>query len=222
MTQIVKDTVSNQVHRHLRSKIVQGEYEEGARLVEEDIASELGVSRTPVREALWQLRSFDLVRPLGKSGYEVVNVQRELSEILDIRAALEAHAVRKAAAVIADDELDRLDGLCARMEKADFSDSASRAKLNRSFHDALISAAGNARLSRLVAEYHEYFDLAQPIFDKKDLRDTQRQHREIVQALREHNPDRAAERVTRHIRDAAKLLDRVLESRRKSESKSKS
>lgn len=209
---ISKDTVSNQVHRYLRSAIIQGKYAAGERLIEEEIATELGVSRTPVREALWNLRSFDLIRPLGKSGYEVVNIQRELSEILDIRAALEAHAARKAASIISIAELDHMEDLCAQMEDCDLHAHAERAKLNRSFHEAIISASGNARMWRLVAEYQEYFELAQPMFGRSDVLDTQRQHRNIVQALHERDPDKAAREVTEHIRDAAKLLSRSFQS----------
>jgi DNA-binding GntR family transcriptional regulator len=102
---IVKNKISDQVQRYLRGKIVKGEIPEGARLVEVEISAELGVSRTPVREALWHLSSMHLVRRLANGGYEVGNVRRELVDILDIRAALECHAARKAAEAIDDAQI---------------------------------------------------------------------------------------------------------------------
>ena len=206
MSLIVKNKVSEQVQNYLRGKIVQGEIAEGTRLVEVDIATELGVSRTPVREALWHLRSMDLVRPLEKGGFEVSNVRRELVDILDIRAALEAHAARKAASSINADQIAEMTDICQRMEKLPFDQYRPRAELNRLFHEALIRAAGNPRLSRLVGEYHDYFDAAQPLFDKALLKKTQREHREILSALKNRDPDGASEAVKKHILGAAQFI----------------
>jgi DNA-binding GntR family transcriptional regulator len=206
MNQIIRDRVSDQVHRYLRDKIIDGEFIEGKRLVELDIAAELGVSRTPVREALWQLKSMDLIRSVGASGYEVTNVKQELLNILDIRAALEAHAVRRAAGVIGRDQLARIAQLCDNMEQLPFEASDKRAKLNRRFHEELIRASGNERLLRLVSDYQEYFSVAQPLFDKKFIVGTQCEHRAILDALNERDGDKAAELIIRHILGAAKFL----------------
>jgi DNA-binding GntR family transcriptional regulator len=215
MTHIVRDRVSSQVHRYLRDKIVQGEYSEGTRLVEVDVASELGVSRTPVREALWQLRSMDLVRQAGTGGYEVTDVRRELANILEIRAALEAHAVRRAVERISEAELGELAQVCARMERLPFARSEDRAALNREFHEALVRAAGNERLLRMVTDYQSYFVVAQPLFDAPFIRRTQREHREIVDSLAARDADRASRLVTEHVLGAAEFLTRKYESQGK-------
>jgi DNA-binding GntR family transcriptional regulator len=211
MTHIVRDRVSSQVHRYLRDRIVQGELPEGTRLVEVEIASELKVSRTPVREALWQLRSMELVRQAGNGGYEVADVRRELVNILDIRAALEAHAVRRAAERISDAELAGLAQTCARMERLPFSEFEERAALNREFHEALVGAAGNERLLRMVTDYQSYFVVAQPLFDAAFIRRTQREHRQIVDALAARDGERAAALVGEHVLGAADFLNRKRE-----------
>lgn len=208
MTQIVKDRVSAQVHRLLRGKIMQGDLAEGTRLIEVDIASQLGVSRTPVREALLQLRAMDLVRPLGSGGYEVADVRKELVDILDIRAALEAHAVRKAASRIADEQIAYIATLCDQMEKLPFKATERRGEINRLFHEALIMACGNSRLGRLVSEYQDYFDVAQPLFDRDYLQRTQREHRLILNALKARDGERAAQLVAEHIAGAAEILSK--------------
>jgi DNA-binding GntR family transcriptional regulator len=205
-TQIIKDRVSAQVHRLLRGKIMQGDLAEGTRLIEVDIASELGVSRTPVREALLQLRAMDLVRPLGNGGYEVADVRKELVDILEIRAALEAHAVRKAASRIEDAQIAHLATLCDRMEKLPFKATARRGEINRLFHEALIMACGNSRLGRLVSEYQDYFDVAQGLFDRNYVKRTEREHRLILNALMARDGERAAQLVTQHIAGAAEIL----------------
>ena len=205
MNQIVRDRVSAQVHRYLRDKIIDGEFSEGKRLVELDIAAELGVSRTPVREALWQLRSMNLIRSIG-TGYEVTNVKRELLEILDIRAALEAHAVRRAATAIDNAQISRISEICTEMEALAFDAVAKRGELNRLFHEELVKASGNERLLNMVSDYQGYFTVAQPLFDKKFITKTQREHRDILAALKERNGDQAAQLIVEHVLGAAEFL----------------
>lgn len=205
MNQIVRDRVSAQVHRYLRDKIIDGEFSEGKRLVELDIAAELGVSRTPVREALWQLRSMNLIRSIG-TGYEVTNVKRELLEILDIRAALEAHAVRRAATAIDNAQISRISEICTEMEALAFDAVAKRGELNRLFHEELVKASGNERLLNMVSDYQGYFTVAQPLFDKKFITKTQREHRDILAALKERDGDQAAQLIVEHVLGAAEFL----------------
>lgn len=207
MSQIVRDRVSDQVHRYLRNKIIDGELVEGQRLVEVEIAAELGVSRTPVREALWHLKSMDLIRAVGTGGYEVTNVKQELLNILDIRAALEAHAVRRAAIDISEDQLARLADICDQMEHLAFDATDKRAELNHRFHEDLIRASGNERLLRLVGDYQEYFSVAQPLFDQNFIAGTQREHRAILASLYKRDGDAAAILITEHILGAAKFLE---------------
>jgi DNA-binding GntR family transcriptional regulator len=205
MNQIVRDRVSAQVHRYLRDKIIDGEFSEGKRLVELDIAAELGVSRTPVREALWQLRSMNLIRSIG-TGYEVTNVKRELLEILDIRAALEAHAVRRAATAIDNTQISRISEICTEMEALAFDAVAKRGELNRLFHEELVKASGNERLLNMVSDYQGYFTVAQPLFDKKFITKTQREHRDILAALKERDGGKAAQLIVEHVLGAAEFL----------------
>lgn len=205
MNQIVRDRVSAQVHRYLRDKIIDGEFSEGKRLVELDIAAELGVSRTPVREALWQLRSMNLIRSIG-TGYEVTNVKRELLEILDIRAALEAHAVRRAATAIDNAQISRISEICTEMEALAFDAVAKRGELNRLFHEELVKASGNERLLNMVSDYQGYFTVAQPLFDKKFITKTQREHRDILAALKERDGGKAAQLIVEHVLGAAEFL----------------
>ena len=206
MTLIVRERVSSQVQRYLRDKIIQGELQEGMRLIEADIAAELSVSRTPVREALVLLQSKDLVRALDGGGYEVRDFRRELMDILDVRVALESHAARRAVDRADGALIAQLNGICGAMEALSAEAVDRRAKLNREFHETLVGAAGNPRLLGIVNDYQEYFSAAQKLFDPEYITRTQREHREIVKALERHDAEGAARTVAAHIAGAGAII----------------
>jgi DNA-binding GntR family transcriptional regulator len=206
MTVIVRERVSMQVERHLRNKIAQGSLPAGSRLIEEEIAAELNVSRTPVREALVLLQGKDMIRPVKSGGFEVRDFRRELLDMLDVRIALETHAVRKIAKRANDGLLRELKSLCAAMEALPRKAVEDRAKLNRKFHELLIGAAGNPRLVRIVNDYQEYFSAAQRLFDPKFIERTEREHREIVAALEAGDANKVARAVAEHIEGAGEFI----------------
>lgn len=206
MSLILRERVSSQVQRYLRDKIIQGELREGMRLIEEDIAAELSVSRTPVREALVLLQSKDLVRALKGGGYEVRDFRRELIDILDVRVALETHAVRKMVPRVNAELLNRMKAVCDSMEALRPEANEQRAKLNRSFHEMLVGGAENPRLVRIVNDYQEYFSAAQKLFDPKFIKRSEREHRAIVAALESRDVETAVRVVAEHIAGAGKHI----------------
>jgi DNA-binding GntR family transcriptional regulator len=206
MTVIVRERVSMQVERHLRNKIAQGALPAGSRLIEEEIAAELNVSRTPVREALVLLQGKDLVRAVKGGGYEVRDFRRELLDMLDVRIALETHAVRKIAKRANNGLVTELKSICKAMEALPRRAVEDRAALNRKFHELLIGAAGNPRLVRIVNDYQEYFAAAQRLFDPKFIERTEREHREIVAALAAGDPNKVARAVAEHIEGAGEFI----------------
>jgi DNA-binding GntR family transcriptional regulator len=206
MTVIVRERVSMQVERHLRNKIAQGALPAGSRLIEEEIAAELNVSRTPVREALVLLQGKDLVRSVKGGGYEVRDFRRELLDMLDVRIALETHAVRKIAKRANNGLVTELKSICKAMEALPRRAVEDRAALNRKFHELLIGAAGNPRLVRIVNDYQEYFAAAQRLFDPKFIERTEREHREIVAALAAGDPNKVARAVAEHIEGAGEFI----------------
>lgn len=199
---ITRESVASQVQRHLRNRILLGEYPEGTRLIETELAAELQVSRTPVREALVSLQGKDLVQALKTGGYVVCDLRAELVDILELRTALETYAVRKAVPRITDSEIDAIEALCDQMEAVSPKRIAERAELNRKFHEALVGAAGNRRLVKLVGEYQDYFAVAQPLFDPEFSRQTQQEHRDIVAALRRRDVSAAGRLIEEHINHA--------------------
>lgn len=205
---ISREPVFSQVHRHLRDRILRNEFPEGTRLVETSLAAEFKVSRTPVREALILLQGQDLVFALENGGFVVCSVRQQLLDILDIRVALETHAVSKAAARIREEELAELDRICDEMEALPSGAWERRAELNRAFHETLITAAHNQRLVKMVNDYQDYFRTAQPLFDPDAIRQTQIEHRDITEALRRHDADEALHLVAAHISHAGQHIMR--------------
>lgn len=202
-TVIARERVFSQVHRYIRDKILRGEYPEGTRLIETSIAAELNISRTPVREALVLLGGSGLVGILENGGFVVCDVYQQLIDILDIRVALETHAVAKAVLHISDEDVASLERLCIEMEGTAPAEIDRRAELNRKFHETLVGASHNQRLIKMIGDYQDYFRIAQPLFvDPEALRRTQAEHRGIMEAIRRHDVDLAPCLVSEHIRNA--------------------
>lgn len=209
---IARERVFSQVHRYLRDKILRGEYPQGARLIETDIAAELNVSRTPVREALVLLQGQDLLATPESGGFVVADPRQQLSDILDIRVALETHAVVKAAQRIDGKEIALLDKICDEMEALRVDDVARRAELNRRFHETLVGAAHNQRLVKMVGNYQHYFHVIQPLYDAEMICKTQSEHRAITNALRHRDIAKATRLVAEHITSSGELIARKFAS----------
>ncbi len=152
--------------RCLREKIGRGELPPGARLGEIALAQELGISRTPVREAINQLASEGLVELTPHAGAFVRRPSREeIAEIYELREVLESHAAAKAA--VAPDRATKAQGLddaCRRLRELRKSVKGKKAELtpeqrqeqiaaDLDFHFTLLALAGNRRLERMIREF---------------------------------------------------------------------
>src|SRR5439155_5688707 len=133
-------------------------FQVGDRLVETDLADMLGVSRTPVREALSKLEAEGLLEPLPTGGVAVRDLRAELAEIYGLRQRLEGYAAGLAASRIAEPELAALEEACERALAAlDTASLEARAELNNAFHRRLVEASHSPRLIRLTNDYRDYF-----------------------------------------------------------------
>jgi DNA-binding GntR family transcriptional regulator len=133
----------------LRRAILEGALPGGTRLRQADIAARLGISTTPLREALRELASEGLVRLDAHRGATVVELdQSEIEEIYDLRKLLEPAALRRAAERITPDEITRARALCDRMRIE--TDPTVWAELNTAFHDVIIQASHSPRLVDII------------------------------------------------------------------------
>lgn len=139
------------VYERLRDEIVSGCLAADTPLVQEQVAERLGVSRTPVRDALNRLAHESLVTWLPGSGYLVNALQPDdIAEVYQVRQSLETLALRLACGNHNQAQLTRLTAVIEDMAAADPSDAAAQFELNRTFHMSLIEPCGNALLLRMI------------------------------------------------------------------------
>ncbi|MEO3784762.1 GntR family transcriptional regulator [Actinocorallia sp. B10E7] len=195
----------------VRQMILSGEVSPGDRLGESELAETLGLSRTPVREALQRLGADGLVEVLPHRGARVVAwTPADLTEIFELRSLLEPYAAARAARVGLDaSALAELRGLCADMEEAAArKDMAEVARLNSRFHAVVIDASGNSRLPGMLASvmhaplilgtFHRY--------EPATMARSMGHHREVVDAIAARDPEWAASVMRSHVRAAAATL----------------
>lgn len=147
-----------QVYQVLRKAILSEEIKPGEKLVERKIAMKLGVSRTPVREALRMLETEGLVKHIPRRGVVVTRLSpQEAWEIYQIRSVLEGLAARLAAEWITEEEIEHIEGLIKEMEKAvEAKDLAYLNELNSRFNDAIYGAARSPRLKQMISNLYDY------------------------------------------------------------------
>lgn len=203
----------DRVYASLRGGILDGTYPEGARLGEVELAESLGVSRTPVREALRRLGSEGLVETLPNKGARVRTWStRELEGIFDLRALLEGHAAALAAPRISDADLAVIADLVARMEAATADGRAPDydliTDLNGRFHTAVTAAAGNPLLPEVVRSLVHVPIVVRTfrLYSPERLRRSMRQHRELLDALTAHDASWAEAVMRTHILSARPVL----------------
>jgi DNA-binding GntR family transcriptional regulator len=169
----------------------------------------LGVSRTPVREALSKLEVDGLVDLLPTGGVVVRNIEDELVEIYGLRQRVEGYAAHLAAQRITADELAALEDVCsAALAAVDRKGLKERAELNNTFHRRLTEASHSPRLIRLTDSYREYFLNARflRLYDRAAAVKQHRQHSEILEAVRQHRGDRAERLVAEHFQSAVAVI----------------
>lgn len=192
----------------IRKAIVQGELQAGDQLREQELAERLGVSRTPVREALNLLSAEGLVvLERYRGGHVARFTEDDVYEIWKLRAQLEGYAAGRAATRITEAQLERMVALQVEMERvferSGWYDSVLEFdELNSEFHAVVAEAADSPRLEGIL---HHSLDFpaavlrqyAEPLDDRT--RRTFRQHRELIDALRMRNPDWAEAQMSAHL-----------------------
>lgn len=212
----------------IRERILCGDLRPGFVLSESALAKDLGVSRTPVGEALRELAAIGLVEQVPRYGTVVRRIDRgEIVELYEVREALEPYAVALAVKRIASEDIERLQKLCDRLEAFETEMmKAGRATLegqrlrnflatDMAFHALLIHAAGNRRIARLVRDSHvmtQLFGTQRLVHDHDIISEVCRFHVRILTAVRRGDAEAARTVAAEHIRTSLahtlKNLDR--------------
>ncbi|MHB1419334.1 MAG: GntR family transcriptional regulator [Bacillota bacterium] len=207
------------VFETLREAIINGQLRPGERLMEVQVAEELGVSRTPVREAIRKLELEGFVVMIPRKGAYVAGISvKDMADVFEIRAALESLAAGLAAERITEDELEELERLLLRLaECAATNDVLALIQVDTDFHDVLYKASRNERLKQIVSNLREQIQrfrsssLAHP----GRIRETLEEHKKLVEAVSERNVNLAQSLAQEHIENAEdSLLEAVRQTNR--------
>jgi DNA-binding GntR family transcriptional regulator len=207
------------VLERLRALILTGEYGPEERLIEEQLAERLGVSRTPVRQALTMLEAEGLVEITPNRGATVCSFSIEdVWDIYDLRAVLEGHAARRAAGRIERRELERLRELSREMEglPGQFDDHEEEIRalvaLNQGFHGTIVEASRNRRLERLINRTVEIPLMFKAFYwyTSHERTISNHYHRQILEARENGDADRAEIIMREHVYEGRDFVIRAL------------
>lgn len=191
------------VFNTLRQAILTGELKPGERLMEIHLANKLGVSRTPIREAIHKLELEGLVILIPRRGAEVAQItEKSMNDVLEVRRAMDALCVELACDRISPEELEKLQNACDTFAEAvKTRDIRVIAQADVALHDIIVQATGNQRLVQLINNLSEQMYR----YRFEYLKDTSRheclikEHRMICEGIREKNKDAASQAAKLHI-----------------------
>jgi len=194
----------------IREAIFEGRLDPGQRLKEEELAQELGISRTPVREALLILQAEGLVSAVPNRGAVVrTYTESDLIDMYELRALLESFAAHQAAKRITDAQLAELSDSCEHFKELRQSrDLLGLIKENLNFHQTIVEAAGTTKLADLVRSavelplvYRSFF-----WFSEQEMEISERSHRKLLATLRAGDSERAELLMKEHIYEGRDFL----------------
>ena len=197
----------------VRERILRGEYELGEKIKENQIATELSVSRTPIREAFKLLENEGLIDYIPNRGcFAKGFTKQDVEDIYAVRGSLEELAVMWAVERILPEEITALEEQCDMMEfYTRKKDVKIVLELNSGFHDVIYASARSRFLAQVLRSYKAYLDKTRKsIFYEQDyLESILKEHRAILEAIKERARDRAIEAMKLHLIASQQRAERI-------------
>jgi DNA-binding GntR family transcriptional regulator len=212
---ILRDSLADQVYALLWQRIEKGILSPGARLVEEELSRELGISKTPLRMALHRLQQDGVVRILPRRGIYVTDLTpEEILEVIDLREALEGLAVRRAAERATAEFVKELRA-CFQGFRPEELESRKRAyaAADHQFHILLVRASGNRQLIRMMDLLNiriQMYRLRTVALNRRNAVLVHREHLEIIEAVDHRDGERAECQIRAHIRNVRQNVEMEL------------
>lgn len=198
------------VFESVRGAIISGVLKPGERLMEVQLAEKLGVSRTPIREAIRKLELEGLVIMMPRKGAYVADLSlKDITDVLEIRAALEGLASGLAALRITDEEIEELELTALQFHKAIEADDFENIVLKDiEFHDRIFKATRNEKLLQITNNLREQVQRFRLMYINKSnkSKDLSKEHYEIAEAISKRNIDMAERLAKKHIENAEKYI----------------
>ncbi|MCM1261745.1 MAG: GntR family transcriptional regulator [Butyrivibrio sp.] len=202
------------VFNTLRKAILTGKLQPGERLMELHLANQLGVSRTPIREAIRKLELEGLVRMIPRRGAEVAQItEKDLKDVLEVRRALDALCAELACDRITEEEKFQLKKACAGFERATATRNVTTiAEADVKLHDIIVAATGNKRLIQMVNNLSEqmYRYRFEYIKDESQHNHLVEEHKMIYEGIVSHDKQKAANAARVHIDNQEKSIIKLI------------
>jgi DNA-binding GntR family transcriptional regulator len=211
--------LGDRTYESIRAAIVSGELAPRQALVDRQLAEQLQVSRTPVREALHRLEAEGLVQPRGRAGWEVSDfTEQDVHELFQLRLLLEPVGLDALSKTPDDALVERVatffDGYDHPVAGEAYEDYVAR---DRAFHELLVACSGNRRLQRFYAVLGSHIDRGRHFLTgsaEGRADDTLDEHRAVAAAVGDRDFARAREALLRHLRTGEELMVRQLRQAR--------
>lgn len=213
-----RKTLKEQIVDSIKEAIAVGELKPGEKICETKLAEDLGISRTPLREAIQILESEGFLRVMPRRGAVVSDFsQKDIKDIYEIKAALEGLAARLATKNMSDAAIDKLEEINNQLKSMTLSNEKSVGrffKIHNQFHDIFLKASDNERLYQLNCQLMEPFKRFRLTSLAIEGRFSQavKTHEEIIRVFRERDAEKAEELVTKNVLEGGIALLKKLES----------
>lgn len=197
--------LGDEVHSAIFARIMSLDIAPGARISVDAMARQLGVSQTPIREALARLESEGLVVKTHLIGYSAAPQlsAKQFTDLYELRLLLEPFAARKCAEIMPDEVIGQLAALCAEMEELSHREGldayAQFAQLDMAFHDQIAVSAGNALVVEALSRLHTHVHLFRLLFHVRVTRSAIEEHQKLLAAISARDQAGAEAAMREHI-----------------------
>ena len=200
-------SLADEAHRRIRTDIIEGRIRPNVHLVANDLAQQLEISRTPIREALQLLASEGLVVATRRGFVVREHSTEQIRQIYEVRAALEGMAARLAAERATKEQITAIERLGAHTKATVDNLRDLIVDLNDAFHESIMIAAGNPRLQTINQRNSEHFfnyNIAK-LYSREEAADAIAGHAKMLSAIKKRDGDAAARAAREHVLDALEV-----------------
>lgn len=206
-------SLTDEISDIIRDRILKGEYRIGEKIKETQVATEMKVSRTPIREAFKQLENEGLIDYVPNRGcFAKGFTKQDIEDLYAVRKALELLAVEWAVLRISDEQIKELQDQSNMMEYyISCKDVKHVTETNNSFHDIIYNATGSRFMAQVLRSYKEYISQTRTVLydDPSYLIKIFREHRDILEAIRERDAEGAKNAMAFHLDQSKKRAEFV-------------